>query len=376
MKNRPNSSYQEGVELSSLRTRGKKKRDKKRIAINIIASCVLALSTLALCAMTIVPELRLAQPEDIVETASGLEDLVTSPSADVSYILVAGLDYSEELTDVIMLVCFDHKKNEANVLQIPRDTFAGTDIVKINAAYHNAREGEAKINALRRRIYNMFGLPVDHFVTITLEGFRDVIDSVGGITITLDRKMYVESSTNPDNPWGSEKFTIGPGTVTLNGKQAEGFMRNRSSYDKGDIGRVEAQQTFYAQFMKKIMSMSTSQALSIAQKCYNDVTTDMSVKEILGYVSATKQLSMDKIRIVAVPGQGGEYYNGMDCYSPYVDEYVELANKYFVPYSDPIVAENLSLVELHTTHSGSWVDEDGNTLGELEEPDEDVASGA
>ena len=38
---------------------------------------------------------------------------------DVSYFLVAGVDLSTNLTDTIMLVCFDHKAGEASILQIP-----------------------------------------------------------------------------------------------------------------------------------------------------------------------------------------------------------------------------------------------------------------
>jgi LCP family protein required for cell wall assembly len=351
-----------------------KKRDNKRIIINVITSVVLFISIISLCAMTIIPNMTIGDPDMFKETASGLEDLVVSTDANVSYILVVGLDFHQELTDVIMLVCFDHLNNKANVLQIPRDTFAGTDVGKINAVYGSAKEGESGINCLRRRIYNLFGLPVDHFVTITLEGFRDVIDSVGGVEMYFEEKMVAEASTNPDDKeFGSEYYEIGPGWVNLTGAQAEAFVRHRRSYAKGDIGRVEAQRTFYAQFMKKVLGMTASQAFSIAKNCYNDITTDMKIGQILGYVEAAKKLNLEDIHIVTVPGQGQCYYRGQDCYGVHIDEYVELANQYFLPYSEKITASQLKLVKIYDKYASSMTDKGAN-LGELQQSSDSSSS--
>jgi anionic cell wall polymer biosynthesis LytR-Cps2A-Psr (LCP) family protein len=175
--------------------------------------------------------------------------------------------------------------------------------------------------------------------------------------------MKVEASTNPDNKWGTERFTIGPGTVKLNGKQAEGFVRNRSYQAMGDPGRVNSQRKFYAAFMKEVLGMSTGEALTIAKNCYNDVNTDMTINQILGYIKAAQNLDLEKINMMAVPGQGGCYYGSQDCYSVLIGQYVELANKYMLPYSDPIERSDLKLVDISSGNGGNWMPGIGS-LGE------------
>ena len=344
----------------------KKKRDIKRIVLNSVFSVVLALSVLAIVAMTGFGQLAYGFDSNFKSgDDDDYNDLSFSTHEDVTYFLVVGLDYSEALTDVIMVVCFDHGKNEVNCLQIPRDTFAGSDVVKINAVYGHTGRGIKGINALRRRITSMFGLPIDHFVAINLEAFREIVDAVGGVTITLDKAMKVEASTNPDNKWGTERFTIGPGTVKLNGKQAEGFVRNRSYQAMGDPGRVNSQRKFYAAFMKEVLGMSTGEALTIAKNCYNDVNTDMTINQILGYIKAAQKLDLEKINMMAVPGQGGCYYGSQDCYSVLIKQYVELANKYLLPYDDPITADQLKITDISTKNEGNWLSHVGS-LSEYE----------
>lgn len=332
-----------------------KKRDVKRIVLNIVFSVVLFLSIAVFCVISFFDGYVFSGDSFKGNDPNDYIDLTYSSHEDVTYFLVAGLDYSEALTDVLMVVCYDHGKNEVNCLQIPRDTFAGSDVVKINSVYGYNGKGIKGINALRRRITSLFGLPIDHFVAINLEAFRKIVDAVGGVTITIDRDMYVEASTNPNNPWGTERFLLKKGTQTLTGKQAEGFVRNRSYYATGDPGRMTAQRKFYSAFMKEVLGMSTSEAVTIAQQCYSDIDTDMTVSQLLGYFAEIKDLKLENINITAVPGQSGCYYGSQDCYSVLINDYVELANKYMLPYDDPIKASDLKLVDISSSNGGNWM---------------------
>ena len=53
--------------------------------------------------------------------------------------------------------------------------------------------------------------------------------------------------------------------------------------------------------------MSLGEMASVADKCYNDIATDMSVGQLLSYASAAKGMSMETISFYAVPGQPGYY---------------------------------------------------------------------
>lgn len=253
---------------------------------------------------------------------------------------------------------FDHGNNALNILQIPRDTFIGTDIPsgKVNAVYGNATKGESKIEFLIRRINAYFGLPIDHYVLVHLSAFRTVVDAVGGVDIDIPNRITVNDSGS------RQEYTLGPGLTHLNGNQAEGFVRNRSGkgYGSGDMARVEAQRRFYAAFAKKVMDMGMASMVRIVTSCYDQFKTDMTVGQLLGYAKEMKQVGLDNIKIYAVPGQGGYYTppgmrQELSYFSIHKDDYVDLINEHFLPYSPHITESQLKIIELHTSKTQSWI---------------------
>ncbi len=371
------NSRKDMVDLSSMRTRGRRKRRNKfRIAMNILCSFVLILSVVALSGMLALGLRPLgAGGDNIEETASGLEPLIYSAHKESSYILIVGVDNSESLTDVIMVACIDHEKDTMNILQIPRDTFIDTNVPtgKINAVYGSARDGEAKINALRRKLSSHLGIPLDHYVTFTLEGFRNVVDAVGGvdIVITQPRGIDVEDFTT------GEHYIMGPGEVHLDGHKAESFVRKRyqtshmdPGYELGDISRVQQQRIFYAALAEKLKSMSMSQITEIATTCYDQIGTSMSLGEMLGYARELQNISLDNVIMKSVPGQFCTYKK-ISYYSIHKQEYVDLFNQYFNPYGDPLTVDDIRIRELHTAIGDEYESSVANEGGSLSEINDD-----
>ncbi|MEG1887744.1 MAG: hypothetical protein RR177_06395, partial [Oscillospiraceae bacterium] len=165
------NNEQEQMFYHSRKGRRLLKFKKQRKIINIVASIVLVASFVITAAMTagvvIASQKYNGMPGENAGTESGdFENLMVSTHSGVSYILVCGVDVHENLTDIIAVACIDHDKKTLNFIQIPRDTFIGEDIpsMKINAVYGSARQGEHKINALRRRLGTALGIPLDHYV--------------------------------------------------------------------------------------------------------------------------------------------------------------------------------------------------------------------
>ncbi len=371
------NSKNDMVDLSSMSTRRgrKKKRNKFRIFMNVFLSFTLILSTLATAGMLMLGLRPLQnQGDSAKETNSSLEPLTYSEHKNSSYILIVGVDLSESLTDVIMVACIDHEKDTMSILQIPRDTFidSKTPTGKINAVYGSARDGELKINALRRKLSSHLGIPLDHYVTFTLEGFRNVVDAVGGVTIniTQPRGIDVEDFTT------GEHYILGPGEVHLDGHKAESFVRKRyqtshmdPGYELGDISRVQQQRIFYAALAQKLKSMSLSQVTSIATQCYDEIGTSMSVGEMLGYAKELMNIDLNNVVIKSVPGQFCTY-KGLSYYSIHKQEYVDMYNTYFNPYGDPLTTDDIRIRELHTAVGDDYepsVANDGGTLSEINE---------
>ncbi|MBQ2676029.1 MAG: LCP family protein [Clostridia bacterium] len=361
-----------GVDLSSMSRRaGKKKRNVKLIVTNVLLSILFAFSTIATVGMSLVDSDLLKKNEIDQKEEGTFEDLVVSTHENVSYFLIVGTDLSQNLTDIIMVACYDLDNNSMNILQIPRDTFIGIDTptAKVNAVYGNPRKGESKIKALIRCINYKFGLPIDHYVTVTIPGFRKIIDAMGGVEMYLDRKYTVEDSRPMDKGGSAVNITIGPGNVILKGYEAEGFVRHRNSYAKGDMGRVEAQRRFYAALAKKMTSISFSQVTEILTTGINEISTDLTLGQLLGYAEKAHKLDLSQVNIMAVPGQAGTYKPqggySRSYYSVHKQQLADMLNDYFRPYEDTVITvDELGIEEIHNREQQNHI-EDGGSLDEF-----------
>lgn len=83
------------------------------------------------------------------------------------------------------------------------------------------------------------GIPVDFWAIVDLDGFSGIVDAVGGVEMDLTYDMDYE---DPDQDL---YIHLKKGVQTLNGDQAEQFVRFRYGYAQGDIGRVDGSESFY-----------------------------------------------------------------------------------------------------------------------------------
>lgn len=360
---RSNSS--EGFDLNSMassrnRTTQKKKgmTSKTRITLNVVLSIVLIVSLLGSVAFTLLDTSLLENSTNANETGD-FEELVASSSEDVSYILVAGTDLSEKLTDIMMVCCYDLKNNQMDILQLPRDTYID-DINygygKLNSIYGHPREGEAPVKALIRRINSDFALPIDHYITVTIPGFRKIVDALGGVEMTFTRSYTVEDSRPTDKGGKAVNIKIAQGasksnpiTVRLKGYEAEGFVRHRNSYAMGDLDRVEAQRKFYAAFAKEVKNIEFSELKEIVSECMSDISTDLTLGQMLGYVEKAHSIDLEKIAIEAVPGSSTDpqhYFSAkpgwpkLSYFSVDKGKLVDLLNEKFRPYETELLTKS------------------------------------
>jgi polyisoprenyl-teichoic acid--peptidoglycan teichoic acid transferase len=172
----------------------------------------------------------------------------------------------ESKSDTIMLVRVDPQKETAAMLSFPRDLYveiAGTGHHdRINTAF--TAGGRAGAQRLIDTIKLNFNIPIHHYAEVDFDGFRRVVDAVGGI------KVYLP---NPVRDYGCED---GPcrnlsgldisqtGCIQLNGPQALSYVRSRHFQEKidgrwrsdptGDLGRTQRQQDFVRRALHKALS--------------------------------------------------------------------------------------------------------------------------
>lgn len=255
-------------------------------------------------------------------------------------ILLVGIDYTEasngargKLTDTIMVINYDMETQQVNVLQIPRDTYIGEDYPtgKINAIYGQSANGG--IEGLANRINQCFKLPIDHYVTINMDGFVGLVDAIGGVEIDVQESFTLEG------------ITISPGLQTLDGITAEKFVRERHHRQGGDFGRMEAQATFLKALVQKVFSMGTAQVVSMAPSLIQYITTDLTLAQMLGYYNSIDGLDLNNINFHTLPVVG-TMYNGLSVQSIKRYPTADLLNEYFRPYQNAVPAEGLDVIEI------------------------------
>jgi LCP family protein required for cell wall assembly len=138
-------------------------------------------------------------------------------------------------------------------LSIPRDTFAaipGQDSQKINAAY---AFGGAALQI--KTVEDFLGINIDHVVILDFEGFAKFIDSVGGVTVDLPKRVKSKISGGTAN--GGVSLDLPQGENELNGQEALALARTRENLrdpSEGDPERAQRQQLILAGIQSRLTS--------------------------------------------------------------------------------------------------------------------------
>lgn len=257
-------------------------------------------------------------------------------------VLFMGMDESGKLADVNWIFQFDLFAGTMNVLQIPRDCYmpdyANPSTNKFNSIYGSGQEeGVTPIQRAVNAIQESFGLTIDCYVKLVCTDIANIVDSIGGIPITLPEEIMYEADK-----------VLKAGEQTLNGQQAEWFVRFRREYDEGDIGRVKAQRIFLAAAMEKLLDMSQTELMSAMQKIYKNewIATDLSLEQISMLADfASERLTMESVNVYMIPGEG-LMYEEQSVYSIHKTEAIDLINAHFRPYQNEMYYDESTIVEL------------------------------
>jgi len=185
-------------------------------------------------------------------------------------VLVLGVDERPESeedgsrTDTIMLVRVMPESGDVRLLSVPRDLLvevAPDEEDRINAAY-NFGGIEQTITAFEE--YS--GVPVDHYAIVDFEGFKDVINAMGGVEVD------VEDEVPP-------KYKIEDGLQNLNGQQALFYARYRGT-SGGDLDRIRHQQQLVASLRSQAFDWNTVRQLpEILRVANRNVQTDVGFSD-------------------------------------------------------------------------------------------------
>ena len=218
-----------------------------RILFILVALCVATVLGIAGGAYLYADENANAFSSLSVRTARAAKILNHPIPGQPANALLIGYDHRPEdgtapsRSDTVMLMRADPQSNSVTLLSFPRDLNVnvrcpdgGSSIRKINSAY--AFCGPA---GTLETVRALTGLKIHYLITVNFQGFRDIVDKLGGVWIDVDRR-YLNLNKQGYDTYAT--INLWPGYQKLNGKQALDFVRFR--HTDSDLFRLARQQQF------------------------------------------------------------------------------------------------------------------------------------
>jgi polyisoprenyl-teichoic acid--peptidoglycan teichoic acid transferase len=216
-------------------------------------------------------------------------------------VLMLGTDAKNDKgrTDTIIVLTVNPTNNSVKMLSIPRDT--RTEIIgkgkedKINHAH-----AFGGVEMAMDTVENFLDIPIDYYMKVNMEGFKDIVNAVGGVTVT----------NNLDFTYDKVHFPVGE--ITLTGEEALPYVRMRKEDPNGDFGRNTRQRQVIQAVIKEGASISSLTNFSNIFKAIGDnVKTNLTFDQMVD-IQKNYKLAGNNIQQMEIKGKGtrinGIYY--------------------------------------------------------------------
>lgn len=217
-------------------------------------------------------------------------------------VLVLGVDErtgDKGRSDTLIVLSVNPNLNSVKMLSIPRDTLTeisgrGTKD-KINHAY-----AYGGVEMAMNTTESFLDIPIDYFVKLNMEGFRDIVDAVGGVTV------------NNDFAFKYGGFNFPEGQLQLDGAKALAFSRMRKEDPRGDTGRQLRQREIIRAVIKKGTTPSSlANYEDIFAAIGTNVKTNLTFNEMYNIQAKYKEAGkkVEQIELNGINGKiKGVYY--------------------------------------------------------------------
>jgi LCP family protein required for cell wall assembly len=232
---------------------------------------------------------------------------VMSPEHHINFLLLGsdsrgGVSFR---TDTIIIVSIDPTAKIVTLISLPRDLWVfipGWTMNRINTAYlHGELDGYpgGGMALIKDTVLYNLGLRIDHVALVDFEGFRKIVDQVGGIDVPLVCPFTEWTVKNPnisiqlESNW--KLITIGPGVVHMDGAMALWYARARMRSNDFDRGRRQ-QEVIRALYTTALNQNLLLQAPRLYTDFSENVDTDVSLQTIISLVPIGLNVGEAQIR--------------------------------------------------------------------------------
>ena len=232
-------------------------------------------------------------------------------------VLLVGIDYAPgrttHLTDTMLVATFDATTGDGALISVPRDLYG--------VPLGDGREWNAKLNSLmvqaaadpqsfplggpgtlKAAIGELLGTRIHYFAAIDLLGLRQVIDTLGGVDITVERAVADPAFSDPFGVIQGG-FYIDAGTQHLDGVTALAYVRSRMGAGDSDFTRAARQQQVLAAIADKLTAGNILVTLpGLLDAVRDNVATDIPEARISELAVAGQKVELGGLeRVVLEP---------------------------------------------------------------------------
>ena len=213
----------------------------------------------------------------------------------------SGVHDGAQLTDSIMAISLNQETGDVAMISLPRDLKASptcTATGKINEVYWcNNTQGDdekAGAEALIEEVGSILGMDFQYYAHLNWGSLIQIVDILGGITVTLDEDIS-------DYYWTGAVYEAGI-PYTLTGDEALGLARARHGTAGGDFSRGASQQKILIGIKDKILEkdLSIPDLVSLASTLGDNLRTNFNVEELKSVAHLASTLNFDSMRQISL----------------------------------------------------------------------------
>jgi len=232
------------------------------------------------------------------------------------------------LTDTIMLNSIQPSTKKVSLMSIPRDLVVPIEnmgwkkINSINAYAEQDQKGSGGL-ATCQAISDILNLPIDYYVRVDFQGFINIVDKIGGVTVDVENTFHDYSYPVFGNEDAADYYSryehlhIEKGIQTMDGSLALKYARSRhgSGIEGSDFARAKRQQKIITAVKEKILSkdmlFKPMMVVDIINELSDHIETNLKVWEILKLWDLAKEIDSGNIKSSVIDnGPNGLLMNG------------------------------------------------------------------
>ena len=252
---------------------------------------------------------RIDESDDNQNDEKDVDEEDNGSKLEILNIMIFGVDQGKALSDVNMILRLNPRTNTIRLVSVPRDTYINLKEPRFAEwkVKNKIQSNALKLTQVHSRtgsiatidlIETMFDVPIDYYVKLNLDGFKQIINTIGGIEIDVPRDMY------HSDPEQDLYINLKKGVQVLNGEEAEQFVRYRDDI-QADIGRIEMQQLLIKELAKKVLKERNLIVLTkLTYDVFQYVETDFPITKIPKYVPLAMKVDVDQINMQTLVGDG------------------------------------------------------------------------